>query len=111
MKIVELYDVPEESVSHQPEIKKQVMLSKGDLPHLANFSRARFAPGQVAHAHSHPDKYEVFFVETGHGIVKIEGAEYPLEQGVYVVAEPGEKHEIISTGPSGLILLYFGIES
>lgn len=110
MKIVALSEVPEEGVSHQPEIMKQVMLHKGDLPHLTNFSRARLAPGQIAKEHSHPDKYEVFFVELGHGVIKIEGAEYPLEPGIFVVTEPGERHEIINTGPSGLLLLYFGIE-
>ncbi len=110
MKIVELSDLPEEGVSHQPEIKKQVLFAKGELPHLTNFSRARLAPGQTAKAHSHRDKYEVFFVELGHGVIKIGGAEYPLEHGMYVVAEPGEEHEIINTGSAGLIVLYFGLE-
>lgn len=43
-------NLPEESVSHNPEIKKKVMLRYGDLPHLTNFSQARFAPGQTAPA-------------------------------------------------------------
>jgi quercetin dioxygenase-like cupin family protein len=62
-----LKNLPEESVSHNPEIKKKVMLRFGDLPHLTNFSQARFAPGQTAPAHAHQDMCEVFFVEAGSG--------------------------------------------
>jgi hypothetical protein len=48
MKRIILADVPEEGVSHNPEIKKQVLLRKGDLPHLTNFSRSRLLPNQSA---------------------------------------------------------------
>ncbi len=70
-----LKDLPEESVSHNAEIKKKVMLRFGDLPHLTNFSQARFAPGQTAPAHAHQDMCEVFFVEAGSGVIHINGAE------------------------------------
>ena len=60
MKITNLQNLPLQAVSHNPEIKKKVMLSKGDLPHLTNFSQASFAPGQIAKAHSHQDMSEVF---------------------------------------------------
>ena len=62
MKVISLSTLPEQAVSHNPAIKKKVMLSLGSLPHLTNFSQARFAPGQVAKAHSHSDMCEVFFV-------------------------------------------------
>ncbi|MEH1833799.1 MAG: cupin domain-containing protein [Nostoc sp.] len=65
-------NLPEESVSHNPEIKKKVMLRLGDLPHLTNFSQARFAPGQTAPAHAHQDMCEVFFVEAGSGVIYVE---------------------------------------
>jgi hypothetical protein len=65
MKITLLANLPEGQVSHNPEIKKKVMLGPGDVPHVTNFSQARFAPGQVASAHAHRDMYEVFFVESG----------------------------------------------
>lgn len=35
-----LNDLPEESVSHNPEIKKTVMLRFGDLPHLSELPTA-----------------------------------------------------------------------
>lgn len=81
MKFVSLSKLAEESVSHNPEIKKKVMLRGGELPHLTNFSQANFAPGQTAPAHAHKDMWEVFFVESGSGVIRIDTREYPLLRG------------------------------
>ncbi|UKO97213.1 cupin domain-containing protein [Nostoc sp. UHCC 0870] len=104
-----LNDLPEESVSHNPEIKKKVMLRFGDLPHLTNFSQARFAPGQTSPAHAHQDMCEVFFVEAGAGIISINGEEYPLLPGNCIAIELGEVHEIVNNGTTELVLTYFGL--
>ncbi|HID52364.1 MAG TPA: cupin domain-containing protein [Anaerolineae bacterium] len=109
MKIVSLSELAEESVSHNPEIKKKVMLRQGDLPHITNFSQAVFAPGQTAVPHSHPDMAEVFLVESGSGIITIDGAAYPLEPGICVTVQPNEQHELSNTGAAPLILTYFGV--
>ena len=109
MKITSLDGVPEQAVSHNPAIKKRVMLQKGDMPHLTNFSQARFAPGQVANGHSHQDMAEVFFVESGRGTISINGQPQPLTPGVCVLVEPGEYHEVINTGEGELVLTYFGV--
>ncbi|MFL6228038.1 MAG: cupin domain-containing protein [Pyrinomonadaceae bacterium] len=110
MKKVSLTDVPEEGVSHDPQIKKRVLLRRGDLPHLTNFTRSRLAPGQVARAHAHADMHEVFYVESGDGVMKIDIAELRLAGGVCVAVAPGEHHEIRNTGATDLVLLYFGVE-
>jgi mannose-6-phosphate isomerase-like protein (cupin superfamily) len=104
-----LKDLPQESVSHNPEIKKKVMLRFGDLPHLTNFSQARFAPGQSAPGHAHQDMCEVFFVESGSGVIHIDGKENPLLPGICVAVEKGEVHEIVNTGSTELVLNYFGL--
>ena len=104
-----LKDLPEESVSHNPEIKKKVMLRFGDLPHLTNFSQAHFAPGQTAPGHAHQDMCEVFFVQDGSGVIRIDNKEYPLLPGDCIAVEPGEVHEIINTGLAELVLIYFGL--
>jgi quercetin dioxygenase-like cupin family protein len=111
MKLTALNALPEETVSHNPAIKKKVMLRLGDLPHLTNFSQACFAPGQIAAAHAHADMCEVFFVEAGNGIICIDGQDYPLSAGVCVAVEPGETHEVCNTGAEPLILTYFGLRS
>jgi quercetin dioxygenase-like cupin family protein len=109
MKITSLNDLPQESVSHNQAIKKQVMLKLGDLPHLTNFSQARFAPGQVAGSHSHQDMCEVFFVEAGEGTIEINNQKYALKPGSCVAVEPNEIHEIVNSGSVDLVLTYFGL--
>ena len=109
MKKVSLNELPREGVSHDPQITKQVMLRRGDVPHLTAFSRSVLLPGQTAHAHEHRDMYEVFFVESGAGLMTIADAPHPLERGVCMMVEPGERHEITNNGSAELVLLYFGI--
>lgn len=57
MKIISLSNLPDEGVSHNPEIKKKVMLRVGEIPHLSSFSQVRFRSGQVADVHDHDDMY------------------------------------------------------
>lgn len=109
MKFISLNQLPEESVVHNPAIKKKVMLRKGDLPHLTNFSQSRFASGEIAGAHSHPDMAEVFFVEAGKGTIYIDGEKFPLLAGNCIAVEPGEVHELINDGTEELVLTYFGL--
>ncbi len=109
MKLTSLSTLPEEAVSHNPAIKKKVMLRLGDLPHLTNFSQACFAPGQCAATHTHQDMCEVFFIEAGEGTIRINGKFYPLQPGTCIAVEPGEEHEVINTGSTHLVLTYFGL--
>lgn len=109
MKLTNLNQLPIESVSHNPAIKKQVMLRVGDLAHLTNFSQARFQPGQVAEAHTHTDMNEVFFVESGLGTIVIDGEPHVLSPGVCIVVTVGESHEVSNTGTEELVLTYFGL--
>jgi mannose-6-phosphate isomerase-like protein (cupin superfamily) len=109
MKQAALSDLPIQPVSHNRAIQKKVMLRVGDLPHLTNFSQARFALGQVAAAHQHSNMYEVFFVEAGQGTIAIDGTPYALNPGVCIAVEPGETHEVSNTGSEELVLTYFGL--
>ena len=110
MKIVSLADLSEESVSHHPAIKKRVIFSRGDAPHLTHFSRARVEPGQTVGAHRHTGMHEVFFVLAGSGEIMVDGAAHALEENRAVLIAPGEAHEITNTGTGDLWLLYFGVE-
>lgn len=110
MKIISLADVEEEAVTHNADIKKRVMLRRGQLPHLTNFSQARIASGQSVSAHRHTGMHEVFFVAAGEGRIRVDDEEYRLSVGSCVAVESGEAHEITGTGATELVLLYFGIE-
>lgn len=109
MQYSRLNDLPENSVSHNPNIKKKLIISKGKIPTLTNFSQAILSSGQISFAHSHEDMWEVFYVESGEGIMMINDQPHKLETGVTITVEPYEKHEIINNSSSDLIINYFGI--
>ncbi|KAA3665411.1 MAG: cupin domain-containing protein [Chloroflexi bacterium] len=110
MKHINLSSIPAQGVSHNPEIQKRVMLQNGFLPHLTTFAQATFAPNQQTTLHSHADMAEVFFVESGEGIILVEGVERPLTPGTCVAIEAGEQHQLTNNGKTPLVLTYFGIE-
>ena len=108
MQYSKLTQLSDEEVSHNARIKKKVMLKAGDLPHLTGFSQARFPAGEIAGIHQHDDMYEVFYVEQGRGLIRVDNREIVLEPGVCVSVEPGENHEIENTGNEELVVNYFG---
>ena len=101
----------DEPVSHNPRVRKRVLLASGELPGLTNFSQAVFAPGDSAPPHHHTDMWEVFFVRSGSGAIRLNGAEHRLEKDDCWTVEPGERHEIVNDGARDLVLLYFGLRA
>ncbi|MFM2429609.1 MAG: hypothetical protein RLZZ511_822 [Cyanobacteriota bacterium] len=110
MRLTSLNELPILQVSHNPEIKKQVMIANGEIPHLTNFSQSRFAPGQISSAHSHGDMAEVFFVSAGTAKITVNGQDYRLDVGSCITIAPGDVHEIVNDGDRDLVLTYFGIQ-
>ena len=104
-----LAQLSDEEVSHNARIKKRVMLKTGDLPHVIGFSQARFPAGEVAGSHKHDDMYEIFYVEQGQGLIRVDDQEIVLESGVCVSVAPGECHEIENIGKEELVVNYFGV--
>ncbi|WP_287281206.1 cupin domain-containing protein, partial [Okeania sp. SIO2G5] len=98
MKYVDINQLPIKNVSHNPAIKKQVMLNTGDVSNLIYFSQACFKPGHIAAGHSHNDMSEIFFVEKGEGTITVNETVHRLETGVCVAVHPGDVHEISNTG-------------
>lgn len=109
MKIFSLADIAGESVSHDPQITKKMLIRDGELPHLTKFAQLRMTPGQIAHAHSHTDEYELFLVEAGEGSMAVDGEEYHLSAGTCVVFDPEEIHQIVNTGKDDLVMTYLGV--
>lgn len=109
MKINALSETPESDVSHNARIRKRVLIDNGEIANITNFSQAVFPPGEIAHAHSHPDKTEVFFIESGTGVIEVDSRLFELEPGVCITVEPDESHEIRNTGTTNLVISYFGI--
>lgn len=103
--------LPWEEVSHNPAIKKRVILRSGQIDSLTQLAQARFAPGQSAPAHSHPDMVEVFLVTAGTATAMIDGKRLILPTGSCLVVEAGEHHELRNDGDHDLILTYFSIRT
>lgn len=109
MEYINFKNLPIQSVSHNPEIKKRTIINNGKVPHLTNYSQAIFTPKQKASIHNHSDMWEIFYVEYGEGIITVNDIEYSVKKGDCISIEPNEYHEIINNSNEELILNYFGI--
>jgi mannose-6-phosphate isomerase-like protein (cupin superfamily) len=106
MKLTSLEEAPFIPVSHDPQLKKQVLFGKGTLPHIVAISHIEMKPGDTAISHKHDDAYEVFFGMAGRIDFVVEGEDVPLTQGKCLIVEPGETHSIRDAA-QGSRMLYF----
>lgn len=104
-----LHELPILGVSHNPEIKKQVMIPNGVVPNLTNFSQSVFRQGDVCHAHVHRDMWEVYLVQEGTLTMTCEGETTQHPVGSCVAIEPGEDHAASNQHAEKLVLTYFGL--
>ncbi len=117
-----LESVQARAVHHQStdEIVKD-LLKYNEVPGITNFSQVALPPGDIIARHSHPSKYEIFFVQSGAGVLHVwpqkptEGVGaremIELKPGMSAHVGPGEWHEITNLGDitEPLVMLYFGI--
>jgi len=109
MKILSLTELRDQQISHNPNIKKRVMIAAGELGALTNFSQAVFPIGEIAPVHQHENMGEVFFVQSGEGEIRIDGESFKLLPGVCALVEAHEEHKLENTGDEELVITYFGI--
>ncbi|MBT3227663.1 MAG: cupin domain-containing protein [Candidatus Marinimicrobia bacterium] len=109
MKLVNLKELPQDSVSHNPRIKKQVILKYHEIGNISTLAQSAYPPGEKVEEHVHKDLIEIFIVQSGSGVITIEGSHYDLMTGITVVVEAGERHALENTGLDQLVLQYFGI--
>ncbi|MCP4848391.1 MAG: cupin domain-containing protein [Verrucomicrobiaceae bacterium] len=111
MKLINRSQIPDTGVSHDPMIRKKVLIKKGRIPKLTNFSQSTIKPGQCCPPHQHPDMWEVYLVESGIGMMILNGEEIPVSQGDCLIVDPGEDHSMRNpSSKEDLLLTYFGIE-
>lgn len=111
MQIHALHDLPTVGLGPGTGIQKHMLVGAGMVPHVMQFVRADFQPGQVAPAHAHADMTELFYVESGEGTLTVNGAPHPLHPGVSFRIDPGETHEIASSAGTSLVVIYVSIHS
>lgn len=109
MKKISIKDLVEEGVSHNPEIRKKVIIRKGEVPHLTSYSQSYLKPGQITTNHVHENMYEIFHVIDGQCELEIGGKKYILDKDECAIVYPGEWHTIRNNAENDLILRYFGI--
>ncbi len=109
MNIVHLQDIPEAGISHNPEIKKRVMIGNGAIPNLTTFAEATFKPGQSVELHAHATMHEVFFILSGKAVFHVNGKDIAVVPGDCITINAGEMHSQRNPHAVDVVWLYFGI--
>ena len=109
MHVTELAAIPLESVSHNPEIKKQVFLRNGELGPITQLARAVFQPGDISPGHAHLDMGEVFLVLEGTLTITVDGTTTTHGPGSCLALTPHEHHELSNQGEGNLAILTLGV--
>jgi quercetin dioxygenase-like cupin family protein len=109
MKAVNIIDIIETGVSHNPEIRKKVIIERGEIPQLMTFGQATFKPGQSVETHAHETMYEVFYILSGKASFIIEGEEIIATEGTTVVIDAKEMHSQSNPYSEDVVWVYFGI--
>jgi quercetin dioxygenase-like cupin family protein len=109
MKLIHIKDLSWQEVSHNPEVKKKIIIEKGQIPQLMTFGQSTFQPGQKIETHNHPTMFEVFYILEGKAEYLVEGQKMILESGDNLTVEPGENHAQANPFETPVTWLYFGI--
>lgn len=102
-------DVPFEPVSHDPALRKRVMVQENILPGIRSMSHIVLPAGARASKHSHPDGFEVFYCIRGNVLFSVEGSGVPFSAGQCLIVEPGETHDLEALVETELV--YFFVKS
>lgn len=105
MKFYSLDSSPFKPVSHDPGLKKRVIVTEG-FSCIKHVSHIVLEPGSTASLHSHADAFEVFYCVRGRAVFSIGEKKVPLKKGDCLVVEPHEEHAIKEV-PEETELLYF----
>jgi quercetin dioxygenase-like cupin family protein len=106
MDLVTKSSTPEQSVSHDPDIKKRVFLKDGDVPGILQWATTTIGPGMTVSDHKHDDAREIFQVVEGSLEATVNGNQYALHEGDLLVVDPGEQHSFGNGGSQICIIIY-----
>lgn len=87
---------------------KSVILRDGVLPAVTQVAVTTLETGFEAELHAHPTMYEIYFVLSGRADYHLNGVEYAVEAGDFIVVPPGTVHrQRVTEGPHAIF--YWGI--
>ena len=105
MKRFSLSETPYAPVSHDPGLKKKVLIASGTLTGIKHLSHIVLKEGQTAVEHAHAGVSEVFYCIRGRVVFTVNGLEQHLRPGECLVVEPGQQHSIADV-PEECEMLY-----
>lgn len=93
MRLYSLEKAQEKPVSHDPGLKKRLLVPEG-VGAVRHISHIILKPGNTASAHSHKDGIEVFYCVRGSIRFSVNREPVTLDAGSCLVIEPDEEHAI-----------------
>lgn len=93
MRLHTLEKAEEKPVSHDPGLKKKLLVPEG-VGCVRHISQIVLKPGASASAHAH-DATEVFYCVRGEMTFHVNGNPVLLAAGSCLIVEPGEEHAIV----------------
>ncbi|GMR04659.1 MAG: hypothetical protein BMS9Abin23_0561 [Thermodesulfobacteriota bacterium] len=106
MKIHRFADAEIKSVSHDPQLKKRLLVEKS-ISCISNLSHIKLVPGQTAVPHCHEGAYEVFYCISGRVVFGFGEEEAAIGAGDVLVAGPDEEHSIKRVVGDSELLYFF----
>ena len=97
-------------VSHNPEIKKRIIIKSHEYNNLQMFSRVIFQPKHSSLPHIHDNMIEVFYVLSGKGIFHSKEKEITAEKDDCISIPAVEEHWKNNPFSKPWELLYFEIK-
>lgn len=105
MKVFPLDSAPLRPVSHDPALKKRVLVEDA-FSCVRHLSHIILPPGAKASSHSHENAYEVFYCVSGKVSFKINGKDVLIREKTCLIVDPGDIHSIDEV-PIESELVYF----
>lgn len=109
MRHYSLEGAPERPVSHDPELKKRVLLDE-PVSCVKKISHIVLEQGATASAHTHEGSSEIFYCVSGAITFSVMGEPVLLRRGHLLVVEPGEEHAIVEVS-AGSEMVYLMVGS
>lgn len=93
------------------EIEASIVFQEGDLKYAISFMHDDIIPpGTSIGEHKHADSEEIYFIIEGHGVLILDGREFPVEAGDVSICHSGHSHGIKNNGNSPLRLIVIGLK-
>ena len=73
----------------------------------SKFQIVKFKPGVKIEPHFHKKTYEIFYIHSGNGVLKINNKKYRCKPDDFFLCEPGDLHEFLNDTKKDFVILIF----